>query len=69
MPIVTLLSVGQKYFDTINIQAVRGRLLMETDGMPGQANAIVNQRFAQMHFPGEDPLGKRIRLTDEGPNA
>jgi putative ABC transport system permease protein len=68
LPIVTLLSVGPKYFDTIGVPAVRGRLFTEADGTPGQANAVINQRFAQMYFPGEDPLGKRIRLTDEGPN-
>jgi putative ABC transport system permease protein len=69
LPIVTLLSVGPKYFDTISLQAVRGRLLTETDGTAGQANTIVNQRFVQMYFPGEDPIGKRIRLSDDGPNA
>src|SRR6185436_1340706 len=47
LPIVTLLSVGPKYFYTIGIQAVRGRILSATDGTPGQANAIINQRFAQ----------------------
>jgi len=68
LPIVTLLSIGPKYFDTIGVQVVRGRLFTDADGAPGQAHAVVNQRFVQMYFPGEDPLGKRIRLTDEGPN-
>ena len=68
LPIVTLLSIGPRYFDTIGLKAVRGRLFAGTDGGPGQASAIVNQRFVQMYFPGEDPVGKRIRLTDEGPN-
>jgi putative ABC transport system permease protein len=27
----------------------------------------VNQRFVAMHFPGEDPLGRRIRLVDATP--
>ncbi|MEO8259793.1 MAG: ABC transporter permease [Acidobacteriota bacterium] len=68
LPIVTLLSVGPKYFTTIGIQALRGRGLADTDGTPGQANAIINQRFAQMYFAADDPVGRRIRLTDDGPN-
>jgi ABC-type antimicrobial peptide transport system permease subunit len=27
---------------------------------------IINQRFADMHFRGEDPIGKRIRLINDG---
>ena len=27
----------------------------------------VNQRFVAMHFPGEDPVGQRIRLVDATP--
>jgi putative ABC transport system permease protein len=67
LPIVTMLSVGRKYFETVGIRVLRGRSLTELDGTPGQANAVVNQRFVQMFFPGTDPIGQRIRLTDEVP--
>jgi putative ABC transport system permease protein len=30
---------------------------------------IVNQRFADMHFKGEDPIGRQITLTEERPNG
>ncbi len=66
-PIVTLLSVGARYFETLGIHAVRGRVFSETDGVPRPAHAIVNQRFADMFFAGQDPLGRTIRLTDEVP--
>jgi putative ABC transport system permease protein len=65
LPIVTMLSVGPRYFDTVGARVVRGRAFTETDGTTGQANVIVNQRFARLHFPNEDPIGKRIFLTDE----
>ena len=68
LPIVTLLSVGPRYFDTIGVRVVRGRALSDVDGLAGQAGAIVNQRFVQMYFPNEDPVGRRIRLTDDVPN-
>jgi putative ABC transport system permease protein len=69
LPIVTLLSVGVKYFDTVGVRVVRGRPFTEADGTPGQANAIVSQRFAQMYFANEDPIGKHILLTDDIPSA
>jgi hypothetical protein len=42
---------------------------MSTDGRSGFENAIVNQRFAAMFFPGEDPLGRRIQLTGAARSA
>ena len=27
---------------------------------------IINQRLADMHFRGEDPVGRRIRLINDG---
>ena len=67
LPIVTLLSVGAKYFDTLGIRVTRGRAFTEADWAPAAAPAIVNQRLADMFFKGEDPLGRVIRLSDEVP--
>jgi len=66
-PIVTLLSVGAKYFGTLGIHVARGRAFTEADSAPGAAHALVNQRLADMFFKGEDPLGRTIRLSDEVP--
>jgi putative ABC transport system permease protein len=66
-PDVTLVTVGDGYFDTIGMRILRGRAFAKTDGTPGHEAAIVNQRFVTMHFQGGDPLGRRIRLTDSSP--
>ena len=29
---------------------------------------IINEQFAERHWPNEDPLGKRIDVGDDGPN-
>jgi putative ABC transport system permease protein len=62
-PNVTMLTVDPRYFDTIGAPLVRGRGLTDEDGMTGRESAIINQRFAQLHFPNEDPVGRRITLS------
>jgi putative ABC transport system permease protein len=69
LPDVTMVSISAGYFDTLGMRMQRGRAFNEADGTPGHEAAIVNQRFVTMHFQGEDPLGRRIRLTDSTPQA
>jgi predicted permease len=59
---VQAIDVTPRYFETMGIALVRGRGLASTDGMPGAEAIVVNQHFASQRFPGEDPLGRRIRL-------
>jgi len=66
-PEVTVVSVSTGYFDTLGARIVRGRTFNDSDGTPGHESAIVNQRFVAMHFPGDDPVGRRIRLVDAAP--
>jgi predicted permease len=66
-PSVTLLSIGPRYFDTIGVRLVRGRDFDAVDGTAGHDSAIINQRFAAMHFGTEDPIGRRIKLNNDGP--
>jgi len=66
-PEVTVVSVSARYFDTLGIRVIRGRPLNDADGTPGHEAVLVNQRFAAMHFAGEDPVGQRIRLVDATP--
>jgi putative ABC transport system permease protein len=58
-----MLTIDPRYFETIGLPLIRGRVFTQADGTPGQETAIVNTRFVQMHFPGEDPIGRRITLT------
>jgi predicted permease len=66
-PEVTVLSVSAGYFDTLGVRLIRGRTFNAADGTLGHESAVVNQRFVAMHFPGEDPLGRRITLIDSAP--
>jgi len=63
-PMVTMLTVDPRYFETLGLPLIRGRGFTHGDGAAGQdAAAIVNTRLAQMHFANEDPIGRRITLS------
>jgi predicted permease len=49
------------YFETMRIPLIAGRTFGDQDGLKGAPTVIVNQAFANKYFPGENPLGKRIR--------
>lgn len=68
-PVVTMLSVSPRYFAVLGLPLVRGRAFTEADGTPGNAAAIVNERFASLHLAGVDPIGQWIRLTMESVQA
>lgn len=59
---VAQLVVSPGYFDTLGARIVRGRDFNEVDRPSDLPVAIVNQRFAELHWPGADPIGKRLRL-------
>ncbi len=50
------------YFQALGLELLQGRTLQDSDGAPGQMNAIVNERLAETAFPGESALGRRISL-------
>jgi len=61
-PQITTMQVSEQYFDALGVTMREGRALREIDGKKGSEAVVINARFASQHFPGEDPLGKRIRL-------
>jgi putative ABC transport system permease protein len=65
-PTVSMIAVGSRYFDALGVSIVRGRAFTAGDGEPGREVMVINQRLATMYFPGEDPVGKRIRLINDG---
>jgi predicted permease len=62
-PRVTMLTIDPRYFKTIGLPLQRGRDFTDEDGMTGRETAVINQRFAALHFPNEDPIGRRITLS------
>ena len=69
LPRTTVLWVSDGYPDALGVQMVSGRWFGLDDGLPGAEVAVVNQRFAEVHMEGGDPLGRRIRLGDREADA
>jgi predicted permease len=59
--------VTPKYFETMGIHLLEGRLLGGYfDSQTKPAPAVVNQAFVERHFPGVNPLGKRFGYAAPG---
>ena len=57
------LVVGPDYFRVMQVRARQGRMFSESDGIAGSPVVIVNESFAAKAWPGEKPIGKRLRLV------
>ena len=57
--------VAPKYFQTLGVVLVAGRDLTPEDREGAPPVVIVNETLAHRLWPGEDPLGKRIRISNE----
>ena len=59
--------VSANYFDTLQMRIVSGRPFAVQDRATSPPVVIVNERFAAEAWPGQDPIGKQLKL-DGGPN-
>ncbi len=56
--------VDSHYLEVMKIPLLRGRFLAASDAADAPKVLVVNQAWVKREFPGgEDPLGKRVRLT------
>jgi putative ABC transport system permease protein len=63
-PKLSALVISPAYFRTLGAAILSGRAFNDFDGVSGVPAVIVNQRFAAKFWPGEDALGKRLRLFE-----
>jgi predicted permease len=57
-----LQSAGPDYFQTVGTRIVRGRAFTVHDGANAQPIIIVSEAMAAALWPGEDPIGKQLRI-------
>jgi putative ABC transport system permease protein len=66
-PQVTPVTVSPGFFATVGVPIRQGRGFSETDGLAGAENVVINALFASQFFPGEDPIGRRLRFVSRNP--
>jgi putative ABC transport system permease protein len=55
-------TVTPGYLEAISAQLVRGRMINESDSLDSAPVVLVSEELAKRLFPGEDPLGRTIRM-------
>ena len=59
--------VSPDYFRAMGIPLLKGRYFDDRDVRGAPDVAIVDDKLAERFWPGQDPLGKRMRRGDSGP--
>jgi putative ABC transport system permease protein len=67
VPDANYVIVGPDYFRTMQIPLRRGRGFNDHDTQSAEQVVIVNEKLARTSWPGQDPLGKQLRVGDDAP--
>jgi len=62
MDLATPTNVEGDFFAAMGIPLQRGRYFTEADKVGAQLAVIVNRKLAEKYWPGQDPIGKRLRI-------
>ena len=60
--------IRPNYFRTMGATLLNGRDFTAHDNDSSPPVVIISEAFARRHWPNQDPLGKRIEVSDEGSN-
>jgi putative ABC transport system permease protein len=66
VPITAHRLVSPGYMQTLGVPLIKGRMLDESDRAGGLPVAVVSEEFVRESWPGEDPIGKRVRRVRTG---
>lgn len=56
-------TVDYGYFAAMGIPILRGRGFRDTDRIDSPPVIVINENFAKRFWPGQDPIGKRVRTA------
>jgi putative ABC transport system permease protein len=63
-PSVTTVGITPNFFRTMGIPLLRGRDLADTDTQKSEGVVVVNEAFVKQYFPAENPLGRKITISN-----
>ena len=61
-PSADIARVSPDYFSVMGIHVLEGRVFDERDREKAPLVCVVDETFARTHWPGESPLGKRVKF-------
>src|SRR5215472_1708925 len=68
MNLATIVWVEGDYLQSMEVPLLAGRFFTPADNAGSQPVAIVNHKLAEHYWPGQEPIGKRLRIgTPESP--
>jgi putative ABC transport system permease protein len=62
-PFTWFRAVGPGYFEAMGMRLLRGRFIDRDDVERQQPNIVVNKAFADLFFPGGDPIDQRVKSS------
>ncbi len=61
--------VSPRYFDTMGIHLMRGRVFTDQDGKDAQPVMVIDENLARLYWPNQDAVGQHLRLDPRKPWA
>jgi putative ABC transport system permease protein len=62
LPIAALTPISERFFETMGIRLLRGRVFGVVDTPKAAPTIVINERLARAVWPGENALGKRLKM-------
>ncbi|MBV9624834.1 MAG: ABC transporter permease [Acidobacteria bacterium] len=65
VPDANYVVVAPHYFRTLQVPLRKGRIFTESDSKAAEPVAIVSESLALRYWPGQDPIGKRLKVSSD----
>ena len=62
-PVTDVRVISHEYLKAMGVPLLKGRLFNELDAADSKGRVVINDTMARRHWPGEDPIGKRVRIA------
>jgi putative ABC transport system permease protein len=62
-PVADVRVIDHEYFAAMGVPLLRGRLFKKGDAADNQNKVVINEKMARTYWPGEDALGKRVKIS------
>jgi putative ABC transport system permease protein len=62
-PVTDVRVISHDYLEAMGVPLLKGRLFNEQDPSDARGRVVISETMARRHWPGEDPIGKRVRIA------